>query len=417
VDIKGSDVQSFLIRVKASENRKCGIYRGKLRISADNVETVEIAVSVKVRNFTLGRVSPLHLELTFKPKPDLETDKPKEWRMGRKPDYPGNLVWKHEDKWVDFLADYLISIDNIYHSGSLESRMRSLKRLKEQGLLGSFCIRYWPLVGGLDEQSIEKYDKTVVADVRRNYEMVKAAGLIKHAYMYGADELSATPENMKRLKKTLEMLKAAAPGVPISTTGFIRYQGKLEPNGYGVGISEMDGIDIMIPTTGAYSVSPAQVERARKAGKKVAWYICNNPDHPFAQMFLETEPIEGRILMGAMAGKLRTDGFLIWSISTWNNDKCITTGPFTDWNPRTYLIDNSDAQLVCPGPDGTPLSTIRLENFRDGLEDLGYIRLYEKKYGRLPEIPDSVVRDLRNYTRDVKKLAAWRDKLADEIEK
>jgi hypothetical protein len=178
----------------------------------------------------------------------------------------------------------------------------------------------------------------------------------------------------------------------------------------------MDEIDMMIPTTGAYSVSPAQVERARKAGKKVAWYICNNPDHPFAQMFLETEPVEGRLLMGAMAAKMRTDGFLIWSISTWNNEKCITSGPFTDWNPRTFLIDNSDAQWVCPGPDGTPLATIRLENFRDGLEDLWYVRLYEKKFGRLPEIPDSVVRDLRHYTRDAEKVEAWRASVADALE-
>ena len=44
------------------------------------------------------------------------------------------------------------------------------------------------------------------------------------------------------------------------------------------------------------------------------------------------------------------------------------------------------------------------------------MRLYEKKFGRLPEIPDSVVRDLRHYTRDAEKVEAWRASVADALE-
>ena len=62
------------------------------------------------------------------------------------------------------------------------------------------------------------------------------------------------------------------------------------------------------------------------------------------------------------------------------------------------------------------MATIRLENFRDGLEDLWYVWLYEKKFGRLPEIPDSVVRDLRHYTRDAAKVEVWRASVADALE-
>ena len=32
---------------------------------------------------------------------------------------------------------------------------------------------------------------------------------------------------------------------------------------------------------------------------------------------------------------------------------------------------------MCVGPDGIPLSTLRLENFRDGLEDYAYVKLNE----------------------------------------
>jgi len=42
------------------------------------------------------------------------------------------------------------------------------------------------------------------------------------------------------------------------------------------------------------------------------------------------------------------------------------------WN-----IYNGDGAWLCVGPDGTPLATQRLENFRDGLEDFAYVKILE----------------------------------------
>ena len=63
-----------------------------------------------------------------------------------------------------------------------------------------------------------------------------------------------------------------------------------------------------------------------------------------------------------------------------------------------------------------PLETIRLANFRDGLEDLAYARLLEKKTGRVVEVPSSVVESLTEYTVDPSKIYAWRDEIADALE-
>jgi hypothetical protein len=43
------------------------------------------------------------------------------------------------------------------------------------------------------------------------------------------------------------------------------------------------------------------------------------------------------------------------------------------WDSRTYYYFNGEGQLVYPGPDGIPYSSVRLENFRDGMDDYEYL--------------------------------------------
>ena len=47
--------------------------------------------------------------------------------------------------------------------------------------------------------------------------------------------------------------------------------------------------------------------------------------------------------------------------------------PNISWDSRTYYYFNGEGQLVYPGPDGVPYSSIRLENFREGMEDYEYL--------------------------------------------
>jgi Glycoside hydrolase 123, catalytic domain len=95
-------------------------------------------------------------------------------------------------------------------------------------------------------------------------------------------------------------------------------------------------------------------------------------------MFIEYPAIDGRLLMGAMTAKERPDGFLYYQISIWNSRKPITSGPFTDWEPRSWTTYHGDGSWTCVGPEGRPVPTIRLENFRDGLEDYAYAVILEE---------------------------------------
>ena len=171
-----------------------------------------------------------------------------------------------------------------------------------------------------------------------------------------------------------------------------------------------------------------RAEASRKAGHKVWWYYACDQKAPLANVFTEGQPIEQRLLMGAMAARYRPDGFLYYQTAYFNSPRCISGGPFTEWNPRSWWNEHGDGTWVAVGPDGTPLSTQRLENFRDGLEDLAYVKLLEAKLEatpdapwaaeakRLLEVPVSVFEKLDNFTDDPGAVYAWRDRMADIIE-
>ena len=213
---------------------------------------------------------------------------------------------------------------------------------------------------------------------------------------------------------------------------------------FGAKGSQLPNIDMHCPATCFWN--PAQAKRARRDGRKVWWYFCNNPASPYANMTLEGPPCEIRSLMGAQTQKFKPDGFLYYATTHWYAKEPIKEGPFTKWEPRSYGAYHGDGQWTCcGGPDNMPLPTIRLENFRDGVEDLWYVKLLEKKLHevesgkliiksvgsadakrshalwmqrarKLLSVPDDVVKSLGEFSTDPDIIYRWRNEMAELIE-
>lgn len=420
VDVKGDDVQSFWIRVKCPEGQKPGTYRGTLVVSAKGAATVRVPFSVRVNAFTLGRVSALPVAITFSPAPNTQHESIDNLKAAAArradPDSPVNAWRRHESEWVSFLADYLIPMDSLYHSSDMW-RLRALKQLKEEGRIAPFNLGYWtyPAKG----ESMESWRKRTIPRLKKYYEGAKELGIEKYAYVYGCDEIAA--EFFPLIRKAVNELKAALPGVPVSTTAY--------DHDFGVG-TQLDVMDCFTPRTEKYDF--AKAEASRKAGHRVWWYICCGPHAPYANMFIECPVIESRLLMGAQSVRMRPDAFLYYQTTLWNSKRCIESGPFTDWDPRSWTSYHGDGAWTCVGPDGRPVPTVRLENFRDGLEDYAYAKLLEKKLSErkgaaaedgwsrrareLLAVPVSVMDTMTNYTDDPSAVYAWRDAIADLIE-
>ncbi len=420
VDIAAGDVQAFWVRVRAPKAQPPGLYRGAIEVEARGIEPLRFELAVTVRPFTLPDHSPLPTALAF---------------FERKGQMGGEAGWPSMKlRYADFLADYYIGYDSLYRKGPPDYEI--VMRLRDRGQLVTFNL------GNVFNQGIREADadaaiRETVERLRPAYEWAKEQGLLRHAYIYGFDE--CPKDQYPMLERCAAALRAAFPEVMLLTS--------TQDSSYGEA-SVVKTIDAWCPFVTVFVGPPQEAfaARARAAGKKLWWYICLSPWNPYPNWFVEYAAIEARLLMGAMTAKYRPDGFLYYSLTQWKNrlsswtpNAPITNGPFTDWDPLSWPPDfHGDGSLICAGPDGGPLPTIRLENYRDGLEDYAYVCLLEEIVRRrqadgaslsgehrqwlieaeaaLP-VPAELVRTLSDYSREPARLYAWRDRLADLIER
>ncbi|MBN2308166.1 MAG: DUF4091 domain-containing protein [Candidatus Hydrogenedentes bacterium] len=412
VDVADGNAQAFWIRVRTERDTPPGLYRATGRVVADNAPPWTFGLDVTVHGFAMPDRSPLPTAISL---------------------YT-NFIEKHAgENWdavrvelADFLADYYIDYDSLYRGGPPDFEI--LKRLDAQGRLVAFNLRYFSrnsFPATTDDPSFQPKLDALCANVKAIYKQAQEAGIADKAYCYGFDE--CRPETFPVLQAIAAALKQAIPGVPIMTTSY--------DQSFGLD-SCVTAMDAWVPLTPSYDVE--QAAAARKQGKQVWWYICVGPRHPYANWFIEYPAIETRLLMGAMTAKYRPDGFLYYTISRWpGNEGPITDGPFTSWNPASFNDNNGDGSLFCPGPGGRPLATVRLENFRDGLEDYAYARHLEalvaagrarwdsldgrrrravRRGGKALAVPKRVVRSMTEFTQRPEALYEYRSAMTAAIE-
>ena len=408
VDVAPGDVQSFWIRLRAPKDQAPGVYRGTIRVSAEGVEPLSFGLSVRVHAFTLPDHTPLPTAITF---------------FERKPQMGGEASWPEMKlQYADFLADYYIDYDSLYRGGSPDYEI--VRRLHDQGRLVAFNLGN-VFNAGTKAEGFEQAIAQTVERIRPAYEKAKQLGLLDHAYIYGFDE--RPKEQFGLLEQSAQALRKAFPEVLLMTTSY--------DHSFGLE-SVVKTIDAWCPLTPRFD--PQKAARARAQGKKVWWYICCGPRNPHANWFVEYAAIESRLLMGAMTAKYRPDGFLYYSLSIWNDNRPIQKGPFTDWNPVSWTTYHGDGSLLCSGPGGKPVPTIRLENYRDGQEDYAYAVILEEIVRRVEAlggslsadqrewlreakaalpVPESLVETMAKYPHDPQALYAYRNRLAELIDR
>ena len=408
VDIDPQNLQSFWIRVRAPKKQQAGVYRGTLTVGAGNADPLQFELAVRVYDFTLPDHTPLPTAITFSARTS---------QMG------GEENWNRmKHVYADFLADYCIDYDSLYRQGPPDYEV--VQRLHDQGRLVAFNLGN-VFNAGTSETGFDQAIAATVNRIRPAYEKAKELGFLNHAYIYGFDE--RPKDQFPLLERSAKALREAFPEVLLMTTSY--------DNSYGLD-SCVKTIDAWCPLTARYDQE--QARQAREQGKKVWWYICCGPHHPFANWFVDYDGIEPRLIMGPMTIKYRPDGFLYYSLTIWNQNQPITGGPFTEWNPVSWTVYHGDGSIFCCGPGGKPVPTIRLENYRDGQEDYAYacileeiLRIKEAPSNDLKRrerrwlqeareallVPDSLVEGMGVYTRDPQEVYDYRDRLAELIER
>ncbi len=411
-DVPSGQVQPLWINVQVPVEAKPGLYRGTVSVRLADGQAQSVPLEVRVWNFTVPKQQ--HLESCFLLRPE-ELQK-----FYKLPAVPIEMY----EQWIDFCVDHRISLMLCEWPNFKTDMERLVARQLDRG--GSaFCLaNAWFQQG--PPEARQKHNAELVAQIKELYERTKKRGWIDRAYVYCHDEIGK--EQFGYAQELFGELKKAMPDLRLMQTFY-----KDDP------VSALgDVLNIWAPNTGRYRQAEFQARQVK--GDTVWWYVCCGPGKPFANLMIEWPAIDHRVLSWQNQ-KYGVTGFLYWSLDTWRDNLVgEQRWPEVKWNPATWRNDagkahNGDGQLLYPGPNRQPLSSIRLENYRDGCEDYEYFWLLRDALTRLKQadaakhqaliaeaenvlaVDEAVVKDLTHFTQEPQVLRRARARIAGLIER
>ncbi len=124
-------------------------------------------------------------------------------------------------------------------------------------------------------------------------------------------------------------------------------------------------------------------------GDRMWTYVCNSPDDPYAQLFIDTKGVNQRLMFWQMYQR-DIEGFLYWSVNSYGTSKYgVRQDPWKNTNTGIPGENNVTIYgcgfLFYPGRDVGLLNcvpSIRAKIVRDGVDDVELFYLAEKYLGK-----------------------------------
>lgn len=440
VTIRPGQRQPFWITVHVPETAGGGSYRGVVTVHAYGLADRQIPLDLKVWDFTLAPTSPLPSAVAIQPGilsrfyhqyPISETTLRSYWQM----------LFTHRlssDDVGDPLPEGMQAVIDGRFSGPVDFTAfdRRLEYCFPRGLTAFQAAR---LPGSQDEGPDLQLDQQerAVSYLRRLAGHLDSRGWLDRAFVKVWDE----PRD-RRAESVLKELRLVHRANPRLRT---RLDGPVTGPLVELCDTEVDiwGLNMLNLARGGVQAE-ANLARWRREGKSVWLYVASDVHHPYPNLFVDYPLIDCRVLPW-MNWRYDIGGFLYRSAVWFGDENLRGEDPAANWPRRPWVaatrrtesegkrqLFNGDGQLIYPGPDGTALSSVRLEALRDGVEDYEYLRLLEKGLDMLATAdlaPDlvaegrawlanqSVVRSFTEWTRDPEALFTAREQMAGLIER
>lgn len=313
-------------------------------------------------------------------------------------------------------------------------------RLPIQGMGGgTFHARHDPKIGEFGENTPE-YQAMFSSYVKQLEDHLREKGWLDMAYVYWFDE--PAPRDYEFVRNGMERLKKYAPGLRTMLTE--------EP------VDALAGpIDIWCPVSHNYEHEAAEKRRAR--GERIWWYVCTGPKAPYCTLFIDHPATELRVWLW-QTWQRNIVGTLVWQSNYWTSSAAFPDSPQNPYeDPMGYVSGystprgvkrhwgNGDGRFIYPplaaaapgiaGPEPVvepPVSSIRWEMLREGIEDYEYLYLLRERidqkrdrlapdevqaYEALLEVPESITKNMTTFTTDPRPIHARRAQVAEAIEK
>ncbi len=191
----------------------------------------------------------------------------------------------------------------------------------------------------------------------------------------------------------------------------------------------------------------------QKAGDLYTWYICCAPKYPYIANFIDRPATDLRVWLW-QTWKEGVNGVLIWESTWWTSPEAYPNAPQNPYTDSMSYVSGygtpvgsmqrwnaGDGRFMYPPESATgtqseailddPVSSIRWEALRDGLEDYEYLAMLRNliqqkktklknnslaRYESLLKVPESITRSLQSYTQAPTPILERRSEIARAIE-
>jgi len=377
-DVAQGDSQPMWLSVSVPRDQLPGVYKGAVTIKPANAKPLEFPIEVEVADAVLPDSNPWAFRnlLSW-------------WSVPPQEFFKDKWTPQLEAKYFDFLLDRRINVLSMYGNEAYENE-QNIKKFASRGQ-NVFLLDWYNNSGVVTKSNASK----IRSKLDRFLPAMRENGWIDRAYVYGWDEIGNPADNppmYREVRFACDVLATDYPGVRLISAGTDKTYGTDSPLS---GLTNFSFCPHM-----SFDAKAARDSQA--AGNHVWWYD--------TEWSIDNHLIRSRLIPW-QTYKLKADGFLMWCINRWRkNDKPIGKQILSDWNPALdNVTPHSSAMYIYPGEDG-PISSLRLENFRDGIEDYE-LMMEAKRRGITFEIDDNVTSNLTTYTTDARKLRAQREQL------
>jgi len=458
IDVPAGQNQPLWVLVHVPKDAEAGDYEGVVSLKAEGFEA-EVPLKLHVWDFTLPDRN--HLETAFGLSQSTinryhqlktEEDKRRVWdmyleafaehRLSPYDPVPMDPIRVHLKPDADPpTAEVDFSAFDPAFERALEKYHFTTYRLPVRGMGGgTFHSRIDPKIGKYGAET-PKYREVFSSYMGQLESHFRDRGWLDVPYIYWFDE--PAPKDYEFVCAGFERLKRHAPALRTMLTE--------QPEEALAG-----PVDIWCPVSHHYDHEAAKWRRNH--GEQFWWYVCCGPKEPYCTLFIDHPATELRVWLW-QAWRRGIDGILVWSTNYWTSsaafpDPAHPQNPYED--PMGYRSSygtpkgvkafwgNGDGRFLYPpesaavpglsGPGPViepPVSCIRLEMLREGIEDWEYLYLLRDlierrkakgaedlaEFEALLEVPESITRGMTTFTTDPGPIYERRREVAEAIER
>jgi hypothetical protein len=446
--------QALWILVHVPEDVPGGYYEGEIAITTD-AGPGKVSLRVEVFDFVLPKES--HLRSGF----GLDTNEIKRYHKLKTKEQELEVY----DLYMKSFAEHRIAPYSFYAHAPIQIKFEGQGAEKQVKIgweafdaaaqkyldgmnLNAFMLQVQGLGGGTFHHRVEgsfggakvgtpEYERLIGDYLKQLETHLKEKGWLKKAYVYWFDE--PDPKDYAFVVDVMKRMKQHAPGL----CRMLTEQPEKDLLGH---------VDLWCGLTPEWKRETVAERRA--AGEEVWWYVCCGPKAPYIGLFIEHPGVELR-LWGWQSWQYGVQGILIWQTNYWTSGTAFPKTLQDPWqDPMSYVSGygvpegakqfwgNGDGRFFYPprrDPNqagepviAPPISSLRWEALRDGVEDYEYFVLLkeaiEKARGKadaatlneaqaLLTVPAEISKDTTTFTKDVRPMLEHRRQIARMIER